>query len=87
MASVAAALLGKSIVEMLIKMMKPVVKQAYARIKKALKKDLTVEEAQLYFAFEQKALKKKLKAEQQADLKRQRLHQRRPQRKENQDGN
>ena len=82
MASVAAALLGKSIVEQLIKMMKPVVKQAYARIKKALKKDLTVEEAQLYFAFEQKALKKKLKAEQQADLKRQRLRQRRPPHKE-----
>lgn len=77
-ASVTAALLGKALVEFLIKLMKPVVKQAIAKAKKAFGLTLTIEESQLYFAFEQKSLRKRLKAEQQADLSRQRLHQRKP---------
>ena len=85
-ASVAAALLGKSLVEALVKLMKPAVKQGVARIKKALGKSLTTEEAQLYFAFEQKFLRKRLKAEQRADLSRQRLHQRKPPHTEKKDG-
>ena len=78
MASVAAALLGKSIVMQLVKIMKPVFKQGYLKAKKAMGKDLSVQEAQLYFAFEHGGLKRVLKSEQEADLmEQQQLHQRR----------
>jgi hypothetical protein len=84
-ASVAAALLGKSLVEALARLMKPVIKQAVARAKKALRLTLTIEETQLYFAFEQKSLRKRLKAEQKADLSRQLLHQHKPRHTESPD--
>ena len=51
-ASVSAALLGKSIIEQLIKLMKPIIKQIFLKVKKQMGKDFTVQEAQLYFAFE-----------------------------------
>lgn len=77
-ASVSAALLGKSIVEFLIKLMKPIFKQAFLKVKKKMGKDLTVQEAQLYFAFGHGGLERVLKAEQRADLlEQQQLRQRR----------
>jgi hypothetical protein len=87
MASVAAALVGKSIIEQLIKLMKPLVKKLIIKAKEKLGKDLTVQEAQLYFALESKGVMKVLKAEQKADLLEQRqLRQRRRRRKESSDG-
>ena len=86
MASVAAALLGKSIVQQLVKMMKPLAKKLIIKVKEKMGKDLTVQEAQLYFALENKGVLKVLKAEQKADLLEQRqLRQRRRQRKGSQD--
>ena len=51
-ASVAAALLGKSFVEWMVKRLKPILKQLYLRGKVLFKKDLTPYELQLYFAAE-----------------------------------
>jgi len=51
-ASVAAALLGKSMVEWMVKRLKPILKQLYLRGKVLFKKDLTSYELQLYFATE-----------------------------------
>jgi hypothetical protein len=51
-ASVAAALVGKSVVEWLVAKMKPIVKQIFVRGKKLLNRDLTPYELQIYFAFE-----------------------------------
>jgi hypothetical protein len=51
-ASVAAALLGKSLVEWMVKRLKPILKQLYLRGKVLFKKDLTPYELQLYFAAE-----------------------------------
>lgn len=63
-ASVAAALVGKSLVEWMVKKMKPVVERLFAQIKKALSKDLTEYELQLFFAYEhQKKITKVLKKE------------------------
>ena len=63
-ASVAAALVGKSLVEWMVKKMKPVVERIFAQAKKALSKDLTDYELQLFFAYEhQKKLNKTLKKE------------------------
>jgi hypothetical protein len=68
-ASVAAALIGKSLVEWMVKKMKPIVEQIFVRGKKLLNKDLTPYETQVYFAFEKSASTKKinklLKKEQQ----------------------
>jgi hypothetical protein len=67
-ASVAAALIGKSMVEWMVKKMKPIIKQLFVRGKKLLNRDLTDYELQLYFAAELdkknlKLLKKEWKKE------------------------
>ena len=63
-ASVAAALVGKSLVEWMVKKFKPVVERIFAQIKKAMSKDLTDYELQLLFAYEhQKKVNKILKKE------------------------
>lgn len=67
-ASVAAALIGKSMVEWMVGKMKPIVQQIFVRGKKLLNKDLTPYELQLYFAAELdkknlKLLKKEWKKE------------------------
>ena len=63
-ASVAAALVGKSLVEWMVKKFKPVVERIFAQIKKAMSKDLTDYELQLFFAYEhQKKVNKILKKE------------------------
>jgi len=65
MAATAAALLGKSAVEFLLKIFKPIANQIWIRSKKLLNKDLTDYEVQVYFAFEhQKKLNKLFKKEQ-----------------------
>ena len=65
MAATAAALLGKSAVEFLLKIFKPIANQLLVRSKKLLNKDLTDYEVQVYFAFEhQKKLNKILNKEQ-----------------------
>ena len=62
MAATAAALLGKSAVEFLLKFFKPIANQLLVRSKKLLNKDLTDYEVQSFFAFEhQKKLNKILK--------------------------
>ena len=74
-ASVAAALIGKSLVEWMVKRMKPVIEQIFVRGKKLLNKDLTPYELQVYFAFEKTASLKKvnklLKKEQKVEKKEQ----------------
>jgi hypothetical protein len=67
-ASVAAALIGKSLVEWMVGKMKPIVQQIFIRGKKLLNKDLTSYELQLFFAAELdkknlKLLKKEWKKE------------------------
>jgi len=63
-ASVAAALVGKSLVEWMVKKFKPVVERIFAQIKKALNRDVTDYELQLFFAYEhQKKVNKILKKE------------------------
>ena len=75
-ASVAAALIGKSLVEWLVaKVMKPIVQQLFVRGKKLLNRDLTPYELQIYFTFEKedklKKVAKLLKKEQKAEKLRQ----------------
>ena len=71
-ASVAAALVGKSLVEWMVKKMKPVVERLFAQLKKALNRDVTDYELQLFFAYEhQKKVNKILKKE----FKKQKLEQ------------
>jgi hypothetical protein len=77
MAATAAALLGKSAVEFLLKFFKPIATQVWIRSKKLLSKDLTDYELQLFFAFEKekelkvvaKKLKKEFKVEKQRQYK------------------
>jgi len=75
MAATAAALLGKSAVDFLLKFFKPIANQIWIRGKKLLSKDLTDYELQLFFAFEKdkqmKAVAKKLKKEFKLEKKRQ----------------
>jgi hypothetical protein len=74
-ASVAAALIGKSLVEWMVKKMKPIIQQLFVRGKKLLNRDLTPYELQIYFAYEQelkkvnKVLKKEWKKEKQRQHK------------------
>jgi len=73
-ASVAAALLGKSLVEWMVAKMKPIVQQILIRGKKLLNRDLTPYELQLYFAAELdkknlKLLKKEQKKSKQDQYK------------------
>jgi hypothetical protein len=75
MAATAAALLGKSAVDFLLKFFKPIANQVWIRGKKLLAKDLTDYELQLFFAFEKekemKAVAKKLQKEFHLEKKRQ----------------
>ena len=67
-ASVAAALVGKSVVEWMVKKFKPVVERTFAQINKIRKKDLTDYEIQLIFAYEhQQKINKALKKEQKKE--------------------
>ena len=59
-ASVAAALVGKSLVEWMVKKMKPIVQQIFVRGKKLLNRDLTPYELQIYFAFQKEDKLKKV---------------------------
>jgi hypothetical protein len=74
-ASVAAALIGKSLVEWMVNKMKPIVQQIFVRGKKLLSRDLTPYELQVYFAFEKsqslKKVNKLLKKEQKKEKKEQ----------------
>ena len=74
-ASVAAALVGKSLVEWMVNKMKPIVQQIFVRGKKLLSRDLTPYELQVYFAFEKsqslKKVNKLLKKEQKSEKKEQ----------------
>ena len=82
-ASVGATLIGKALVDQLVKLMKPVVKQLLLRARAALSRDRTAYEEQQILAFEAEAkLVKRLKQEQKGERLRQRaeaakpLHQR-----------
>ena len=74
-AATAAAILGKSAVEFLLKFFKPIANQLFVRGKKLLNKDLTDYELQIFFAFEKdrqmKKVTKLLKKEQKKDKQRQ----------------
>jgi hypothetical protein len=74
-AATAAAILGKSAVEFLLKFFKPIANQLFVRGKKLLNKDLTPYELQVYFAFEKsqslKKVNKLLKKEQKNQKKEQ----------------
>ena len=93
MAATAAALIGKSLVEWMIKRLKPIVKKGYLKIKQKLGQRFTDYELQLYFELEGKQVVKRLQAEQK-DQKRkqleahlQRQHQRKLWRKGSRGGN
>ena len=60
MAATAAALLGKSAVEFLLKFFKPIANQFWVRGKKLLNRDLTPYELQIYFAFQKEDKLKKV---------------------------
>ena len=68
----AAALLGKSMVEQLLKIMKPIAKKMWLKLKAAMGKKFTDYELQQYFDFEgQKAVSKLLAKEQKKQKKQQ----------------
>ena len=72
-ASVAAALIGKSLVEQLVKVLKPIIEQTFVRGKQLLNRDLTPYETQMMFALElDKKTLKLLKKEQKVEKLRQR---------------
>ena len=73
-ASVAAAIVGKSMVEWMVKKMKPIVQQIYVQAKKRLHRDLTPYELQVDFAA-QLELKKKVLKTFQKELKQQKKEQ------------
>jgi hypothetical protein len=67
-ASVAAALVGKSMVEWLVKRLQPIINQLFIRAKQLMNRDLTPYETQLLFALElDKKTLKLLKKEQKAE--------------------
>ena len=71
-ASVAAALVGKSMVEWLVGKMKPIINQLFVRAKQLMNRDLTPYETQMMFALElDKKTLKLLKKEQKAEKLRQ----------------
>ena len=97
-AATAAALIGKSMVEMLVKRLKPAVKKIILKIKEKREKRFTDYELQLYFELEgkvpeQKSAAKVLKKEfadskmSQLEAHLQRRHQRKLRRKASRDGN
>ena len=73
-ASVAAAIVGKSLVEWMVKKMKPIVQQIYVQAKKRIHRDLTPYELQVDFAA-QLELKKKVLKTFQKELKQQKKEQ------------
>jgi hypothetical protein len=73
-ASVAAAIIGKSLVEWMVGKMKPIVQQMYVQAKKRLRRDLTPYELQVDFAA-QLDLKKKIVKTFQKELKLQKKEQ------------
>lgn len=75
MAATAAALAGKSAVDFLLKFFKPVANQMWLRLKKAMNRDLSPYELQLYFAFEKQAELKKISKLLERERKRERLRQ------------
>lgn len=92
----AAALIGKSMVEQLLKIMKPIVKKIMLKIKEKSGKQFTDFELQQFFEFEGKTpelkqVAKKLKKEQKTERTKQfeegmqRLHQRKPRHKAKKD--
>jgi hypothetical protein len=71
-ASVAAAIVGKSLVEWMVKKLQPIINQLFVRGKQLLNRDLTPYETQLLFAAElDKKTLKLLKKEQKAEKLRQ----------------
>ena len=74
-ASVAAALIGKSLVEWMVGKMKPIVQQLFTRAKKLLNRDLTDYEIQLFFAFEKQQQMKKVTKLLKKEQKKQKLEQ------------
>jgi len=74
-ASVAAALIGKSLVEWMVGKMKPIVQQIFTRAKKLLNKDLTDYEIQMFFAFEKQQQMKKVTKLLKKEQKKQKLEQ------------
>jgi hypothetical protein len=71
-ASVAAALIGKSLVEWMVKRLQPIINQLFVRAKQLLNRDLTPYETQMMFALElDKKTLKLLKKEQKAEKLRQ----------------
>jgi hypothetical protein len=71
-ASVAAALIGKSVVEWMVGKMKPIIQQIFVRGKQLLNRDLTPYETQMMLAMEkEKKTLKLLKKEQKAEKLRQ----------------
>jgi hypothetical protein len=75
MAATAAALLGKSAVDFLLKFFKPLANQLYVRGKKLLNKDLTDYELQIFFAFEKDAQMKKVSKLLKKEQKKEKLRQ------------
>ena len=74
-ASVAAALVGKSLVEWMVKKFKPVVERIFAQLNKMRKKDLTEYEIQLIFAYEKNQQMKKVNKLLKKEQKKQKLDQ------------
>ena len=71
-ASVAAAIVGKSLVEWMVKKLQPIINQLFIRAKQLMNRDLTPYETQLLFAAElDKKTLKLLKKEQKAEKLRQ----------------
>jgi hypothetical protein len=71
-ASVAAAIVGKSLVEWMVKKLQPIINQMFVRAKQLLNRDLTPYETQMLFALElDKKTLKLLKKEQKAEKLRQ----------------
>jgi hypothetical protein len=75
MAATAAALLGKSAVDFLLKFFKPIVNQLFVRGKKLLNKDLTDYELQIFFAFEKDSQMKKVSKLLKKEQKKEKLRQ------------
>ena len=74
-AATAAAILGKSAVEFLLKFFKPIANQLFVRGKKLLNKDLTDYELQIFFAFEKDRQMKKVTKLLKKEQKKEKLHQ------------
>lgn len=95
-AATGAALVGKSLLDYLIRALKPVFKRAFLTTKKLLNKDLTEYETQLLFALDtdakNKSITRVLKKQQKQERERQyrqaeqAKHQNKPERKESRDG-